>query len=166
MVGLTNLFAHDGDGWEGCRDTIVARFPDITIVGYETDDTLPFAQAAGFEPVAPLRIWIKSGLSGVDSVVVLGAPGSGKTTLARALARSYGWRFREWEQELVEEVGQPREFLAHKAEALADLHEHVRGLIASEGPPVVYETTGISDAAFLDEILPRVPRAHGAARRQ
>jgi hypothetical protein len=49
----------------------------------------------------------------VQVVVLLGAPGSGKTSVGRALGER-GWRWREWEVELVGEWGRRDEFLANK----------------------------------------------------
>lgn len=59
VVGMTNNFTRDDKSWDGCRDAIVARYPDVTIVAYESQDELAFAQRSGFEPVAPLRVWVR-----------------------------------------------------------------------------------------------------------
>ena len=85
-------------------------------------------------------------------VVLLGAPGSGKTTLGRMLG-GRGWRFQEWELELLEMWGSRENLIAHKTEALVALHRRVRDLAASPGPPAVYESTGLSDAEFLDTVV-------------
>ena len=47
----------------------------------------------------------------VDIVVLLGGPASGKTTLGRLLGARAGWRWREWEIELVRDWGTREQFL-------------------------------------------------------
>ena len=88
----------------------------------------------------------------VQVVVLLGAPGSGKTTVGRALGAEHGWRWREWEAELVARWGGREAFLERKTEALADLHSRVRAMAAEPGAPLVYESTGLSEAAFIDAL--------------
>ena len=39
-----------------------------------------------------------------------------------------------------------------KTEALADLHSRVRAMAAEPGAPLVYESTGLSEARFVDEL--------------
>ena len=63
-----------------------------------------------------------------------------------------GWRWREWELDLVREWGDRENFLANKVEALGRLHDKVRAMAAEDGAPVVYETTGLSDASFVDGV--------------
>ena len=86
----------------------------------------------------------------VDLVVLLGAPTSGKSTLGRLLAARYGWRWCEWELELLRDWGDRENLIANKVIALAQLHDRVRTLAAEPGPPVVYESTGLSDGEYLD----------------
>jgi hypothetical protein len=87
----------------------------------------------------------------IEVVVLLGPPGAGKTSVGRALA-SEGFRWREWEAEVVAQWGDRSTFVANKDEALPVLHAALRSWIA-EGPPVaVIESTGLSDAALLDEL--------------
>jgi hypothetical protein len=31
----------------------------VTIVAYESEEGLAFAQQSGFEPVAPMRVWVR-----------------------------------------------------------------------------------------------------------
>ena len=88
----------------------------------------------------------------VDIVVLLGAPSSGKTTVGRLLGSRAGWRWCEWEVDLLREWGDVANFVANKDRALAGLHERVRALAAADGTPVVYETTGLSDSGFLDAL--------------
>src|SRR5262245_34046791 len=60
-----------------------------------------------------------------DVVVLLGAPGSGKTTVGEELARR-GLRWREWELWILEQWSPRDAFLAQKAEALPALHQAIR----------------------------------------
>jgi hypothetical protein len=89
-------------------------------------------------------------------VILLGPPASGKTALGRLLGER-GWRFREWELELLETWGNRENLVAHKTEALAALHQRVRDLAAAPGLPAVYETTGLSDVEFLDQVVTELP---------
>ena len=100
---------------------------------------------------ALLREWRTARL-----VILLGPPASGKTALGRMLGER-GWRFREWELELLDTWGNRENLVAHKTEALAALHERVRDLAAAPGLPAVYETTGLSDAEFLDQVVTELP---------
>jgi len=87
----------------------------------------------------------------VDVVVLLGAPGSGKSTIGRELA-SRGLRWREWEQILVDRWGSREAFLAVKAEALPKLHREMLEWMTSDSRPALFETTGLSDAPLLAEL--------------
>ena len=84
-------------------------------------------------------------------MVLLGAPGSGKTTVGEELALR-GLRWREWELWMLERWGSRQAFLAVKAEALPELHRAIRAWTAEPGPPAAIESTGLSDAAFLDAL--------------
>ena len=84
----------------------------------------------------------------VDVVVLLGAPGSGKTTIGAELGRR-GLRWREWEFVILEQWGSREAFIAAKTTALPALHQEIRRWIESDGAPAVLETTGLSDAPLL-----------------
>jgi hypothetical protein len=84
-------------------------------------------------------------------VVLLGAPGSGKSAIGALLGAS-GFRWREWEPIILERWGSRESFLAAKAEALPLLHREIRSWIDEDGPVAVIESTGLSDAAFLDDL--------------
>jgi chloramphenicol 3-O-phosphotransferase len=84
-------------------------------------------------------------------VVLLGPPGSGKTAIGEALSRG-GLRWRNWELEILERWGTRDEFVRNKATALPALHDEIRSWIAAADVPAVFETTGLSDAALLDEL--------------
>jgi hypothetical protein len=62
VVGLSNQFAPDGEAlrfWAGYIAVITEVFPDHAIVGYERGAELELARLAGFEAVAPFRVWIR-----------------------------------------------------------------------------------------------------------
>jgi shikimate kinase len=84
----------------------------------------------------------------VGVVVLLGAPGSGKSTVGAALGR-LGLRWREWEPIMLAHWGSRERFLAHKGEALPALHDEILAWIAADPVPAVLETTGLSDAPLL-----------------
>ena len=84
-------------------------------------------------------------------MILLGAPGRGKTAVGEELARR-GLRWREWELWVLERWGSREAFVARKANALPELHRALRTWIAEGGAPAAIETTGLSDAAFLDAL--------------
>ena len=60
VVGLSNVFApatEAAECWAGAVAFAAALFPGRPLVGYERGDDLARAQAAGFVPVGPLRVW-------------------------------------------------------------------------------------------------------------
>ncbi|MDP4302494.1 hypothetical protein [Leptothrix discophora] len=60
VVGLSNLFVCSGDpaqAWVELADAAAAAFPGRPLVGYERGEDLHLARAAGFEELAPLRVW-------------------------------------------------------------------------------------------------------------
>ena len=87
----------------------------------------------------------------IRAVVLLGAPGAGKSTIGAELGRR-GLRWRDWEADLVRRWGGREAFVAAKDHALAALHDEQRAWIVEHGPVAVLESTGLSDAPFLDEL--------------
>ena len=83
--------------------------------------------------------------------MLLGPPGSGKSTIGEVLA-SRGWRWRDWEGVLLQQWGSRDAFVENKETALPALHEDVRRWLSSDATTAVLETTGLSDAALLDEL--------------
>lgn len=62
VVGISNVFALEGGAdaaWPGVVDVVHRLFPALPIAGYEHDDELNAALRHGFEPIGPLRIWLK-----------------------------------------------------------------------------------------------------------
>jgi len=84
-------------------------------------------------------------------VVLLGAPGSGKSTVGEALGRR-GLRWRDREPEILARWGSLAGFAAHKAEALPALHAEILAWVAEAGAPAVVESTVLSDAPLLDAL--------------
>ncbi len=61
VVGLSNVFVplrNTSDYWAGCIASAQKRFPGLPLVGYERGSDLAVAQAAGFERVQDLRVWV------------------------------------------------------------------------------------------------------------
>ncbi len=62
VVGISNLFALDGGpdaAWPVVLGAVNRLFPTLPVVGYEQGDGLAAAIGHGFEPVGPLRIWLR-----------------------------------------------------------------------------------------------------------
>ncbi|WP_158815083.1 hypothetical protein [Methylocapsa sp. S129] len=62
VVGLSNVFSSEVGSeivWRGLISQAAAIFPDLPLVGYERQAELTAALRAGFEPIGPLRIWIR-----------------------------------------------------------------------------------------------------------
>jgi hypothetical protein len=66
-IGISNVFALDdevlgfAEAFASATAAITERFPDRRIVGYLSTDLLRAAEAAGFETIGPLRIWLLDG---------------------------------------------------------------------------------------------------------
>ena len=77
-VGLSNVFALDGSVearlWRDLIGQARALFPGRPIVGYETEQSLADACAAGFEAVGPLRVWLREAACGGLSANRDGSP--------------------------------------------------------------------------------------------
>jgi hypothetical protein len=61
VVGISNVFlpAQDEVSFRaGCVATLMAIFPTLPLVGYESGHNLIGFQSLGFEPVGPLRVWL------------------------------------------------------------------------------------------------------------
>lgn len=62
VVGLSNVFAPPGEqapAWSSLLAHTRSTFPRQPVVGYEQDETLEAARAAGFEVAGPLRVWLR-----------------------------------------------------------------------------------------------------------
>lgn len=92
---------------------------------------------------------------GFEGVVLMGPPGSGKSYLGRALRDAGIARYEEIEPLLVARFGTGAAFAARKDEALAFIREQYARSLDAQGPPVVIETTGLSDRPMLDHFAAR-----------
>lgn len=62
VVGISNVFALEGGpdaAWPVVLDAVHRLFPGLPVVGYEHGQDLAVAVRHGFQPVAPLRIWLQ-----------------------------------------------------------------------------------------------------------
>jgi hypothetical protein len=62
VVGLSNVFApalQAATVWAEVVAYVGHLFPGRALVGYERGDELGYAQAVGFRPVGPLRVWAR-----------------------------------------------------------------------------------------------------------
>jgi hypothetical protein len=62
VIGLSNVFHTGVDpeiAWRGLVREAAKRFPGLPVVGYESGEGLAVAQRVGFQPMGPLRIWLK-----------------------------------------------------------------------------------------------------------
>jgi GNAT superfamily N-acetyltransferase/shikimate kinase len=138
-------------------DWLAARYAGAlvwTVAGYDAGRR--FYEALGWVADGESRaggreVSFRREFGAAEVVVLIGPPGSGKSVVGDALA-ARGLRWRDWEPEIVARWGSREAFVARKAEALPLLHAEMRAWIAQPGPPVVVETTGLSDAAFLDAL--------------
>ena len=125
-------------------------FAIIPPVVPSTAATLP--PPAATPPAAPLR---------PRSIVLVGMPGSGKTSVGRRLAQRLGLPFRDADSEIEAAAGQPvTEIFARYGEP--HFREGERRVIARllDGPPIVLATGG---GAFNDAETRAAIRAAGAA---
>ncbi|MFD4628330.1 hypothetical protein ACFVYR_00295 [Streptomyces sp. NPDC058284] len=63
VVGISNLFTADDDldtAWRSCLQATDRLWPGVPVVGYEHGDDLTAALRQGFEPVGPLRVWLRA----------------------------------------------------------------------------------------------------------
>jgi hypothetical protein len=66
VVGLSNVFLptqDEGSFRAGCIATVMDIFPTLPLVGYEAGHDLTGFQSLGFEPVGPLRVWLRPAVS-------------------------------------------------------------------------------------------------------
>lgn len=58
VVGVSNLF---GAAWAGVLGAVAVRWPGLDVVGYEHGEDLETALQAGFTPIGPVRVWLRTG---------------------------------------------------------------------------------------------------------
>jgi hypothetical protein len=62
VVGVSNVFAPDGGtdaAWLIALEAVHRMFPGLPAVGYEHGEDLATAVRHGFEPIGPLRVWLR-----------------------------------------------------------------------------------------------------------
>lgn len=85
----------------------------------------------------------------VAGVILVGGPGSGKTSVGRALATGHGYRYVDREAELVERYGSREAFLAQREAALRDMHARILDEIATSTGLWAHETTALTERDFV-----------------
>ncbi|WP_327111643.1 hypothetical protein OG206_02365 [Streptomyces sp. NBC_01341] len=76
-VGISNVFASEGGpdaAWPFVLTAVHSLFPALPLVGYEHGDALAAAVRHGFEPIGPLRIWLRG-----EETPPVGEAGTGTT---------------------------------------------------------------------------------------
>ena len=82
-------------------------------------------------------------------IVLLGPPGTGQSYCGALLERELCVRFFEAELWLLQQYGGVEQFAASKVAALRAMYQHLRELAAASDEPVIFESTGLSDADHL-----------------
>jgi hypothetical protein len=59
VVGVSNVFGEAAPAWSGCVAFAASCFPRMPLVGYEHGADLAQARRHDFEPVGPLRVWVR-----------------------------------------------------------------------------------------------------------
>jgi shikimate kinase len=84
-------------------------------------------------------------------IVLVGAPGTGKTSIGLALAR-LGYWFEDREAALLARYGSIEEFRRRKDEAIARLHADFLAAVRAEAKHWVYESTALTERDFVTRL--------------
>lgn len=87
-----------------------------------------------------------------EVIVLMGPPGSGKTPIGHELSSRFGYRYTDYEAEQVERYGPLELFVNHRKKAVRELHEEILRSIDASLPPLVVETTALSERVFIESI--------------
>lgn len=85
----------------------------------------------------------------------MGPPGAGKTAVGYELAAQFGFRYTDYEAGLVERYGPVELFVRYRKQAIPALHRHIEESIDASHPPLVLETTAISEREFIEKLTER-----------
>ena len=87
-----------------------------------------------------------------DAILLMGPPGSGKSTLGNELYKRGLATYTELEPLIVEMFGRGEAFVPKRPQAHRWIRNFYRQQLAEANLPIVIETTGIGDRAFLQEL--------------
>jgi shikimate kinase len=88
-----------------------------------------------------------------EAIVLMGPPGSGKSYLGNRLAKEAVADYLELEPILRERFGEREEFRERFGEVGTFLRSFYRDQLASADQTVAFESTGITDRPFLEEMM-------------
>lgn len=91
-------------------------------------------------------------VTGVNAILLMGPPGSGKSTLGHELNRQGLATYTELEPLIVEVFGSGESFVPKRPQAHRWIRDFYRQQLRDGSLPIVIETTGIGDRAFLEEL--------------
>jgi shikimate kinase len=89
----------------------------------------------------------------LEAILLIGPPGSGKTAIGYELAERHGFRYTDYEAGLVERYGPVELFVRHKNRAIPELHRTITASLDANLPPLVIETTALSEREFIDGLI-------------
>lgn len=85
-------------------------------------------------------------------VLLVGPPGSGKTSIGEHLASDFGYVYEDREAGLLREWGSLEAFREHRDDAIRAMHDAFERELASTGAPLVYESTALTERGFVERL--------------